>query len=119
TGLVTALELARDGVRPRIVDKASAPGSASRAIAVHARTLELYRRLGVSEELVSRGIKVGKIHLHEDGAEVAAFEIGDFGEGLSPYPFVLSLPQDEHERVLGERLRDVGVEVEWNTELVA
>jgi 2-polyprenyl-6-methoxyphenol hydroxylase-like FAD-dependent oxidoreductase len=118
TGLVLALELARRGAGVRVVEKNPRPGEASRAMAVHARTLELYRRLGIADEIVARGIRVGRLHLREGGHEAAVFEIGDFGAGLSPYPFVLSLPQDEHERVLGERLREAGVEVEWSTELV-
>ena len=47
----------------------------------------------------------------------AEVSIADFGEGLSPYPFVLSFPQDDHERLLVERLRAAGVEVEWDTEM--
>jgi 2-polyprenyl-6-methoxyphenol hydroxylase-like FAD-dependent oxidoreductase len=43
---------------------------------------------------------------------------GEFGKGLSPYPFILTFPQDEHERLLGEKLGALGMEVEWNTELI-
>jgi len=46
TGLVLALWLARRGLRVRIVDQASEPGTTSRAVAVQARTLEFYRQLG-------------------------------------------------------------------------
>jgi 2-polyprenyl-6-methoxyphenol hydroxylase-like FAD-dependent oxidoreductase len=119
TGLVLALELARRGVKVRIIDKAHGPGLASRAMAVHARTLELYGRLGLADEVVARGIRMERLHMRERGREVAVFELGEIGEGLSPYPFVLSFPQDEHERVLGARLEEAGVRVEWDTELVA
>ena len=37
---------------------------------------------------------------------------------LSPFPYALVYPQDEHERLLIERLREAGVEVERQTELV-
>jgi len=117
TGLVLALELVLRGVRVRIIDKAAGPGTASRAMAVHARTLEFYRRLQLADEVISRGIRVGRVHLRERRVEAARIEIADFGKGLSPYPFVLSFPQDEHEKVLGDRLRREGVEVEWQTEL--
>ena len=43
--------------------------------------------------------------------------LGEIGEGLSPYPFVLSLPQDEHERFLISKLAAAGVHVEWNVAL--
>jgi 2-polyprenyl-6-methoxyphenol hydroxylase-like FAD-dependent oxidoreductase len=39
------------------------------------------------------------------------------GEGLSPYPFALIFPQDEHERLLVERLQAVGIQIERRTEL--
>ncbi len=118
TGLVLALYLTQYGLKPRIVEKNGGPGLASRAMAVHARTLEFYRQLGFADEVVRGGIKMERICLREGGHEVARFEFGDFGQGLSPYPYAVSFPQDDHERLLGERLAAAGVEVEWNTELV-
>ena len=40
------------------------------------------------------------------------------GQGLSPFPYMLIFPQDEHERLLIERLADAGVQVERRTELL-
>jgi len=86
---------------------------------VQARTLEFYRQLGFGEEVVDRGIKMEAAHLWRDSHEVAEIKFCDFGERLSPYPFALSFPQDDHERLLGEQLMEVGVDVEWGTELVS
>ncbi|QHZ48669.1 MULTISPECIES: FAD-dependent monooxygenase [Bacillus] len=119
TGLVLALFLARKGVAFRLIDKNSGPGQTSRAMAVHARTLEFYEQLGMAEEAVQRGIKVNAVHIREGHREKGCFRLGDMGEGLSPYPFVLSFAQDEHERLLIEKLKAAGVNVEWNTELVS
>ena len=44
---------------------------------------------------------------------------GDMGAELSPFPYALIYPQDEHERLLIDRLADAGVQVERQTELVA
>jgi 2-polyprenyl-6-methoxyphenol hydroxylase-like FAD-dependent oxidoreductase len=117
TGLVMALWLAKVNVPFRIIDKNSGPGQTSRAMAVHARTLEFYRQLGIAEEVADHGIKVERLRLHEGGTETGVLNFGDFGKGLSPYPFILTFPQDEHERLLGAKLRTLGMEVEWNTEL--
>ena len=117
TGLVLALSLLHQGIRPRIVDRAAGPGEASRAMVVQARTLELYRPLGLAGGAIDRGIKVEALHLLEAGAEVAQVSLHAMGEGLSPYPFALSLPQDDHERFLIGRLAAAGLAVEWNTEL--
>ncbi len=116
--MVLALELAMRGIRVRIIDRSPRAGSASRAMVVHARTLELYRRLGLAEEIIAHGIKVERFHLREGRREAACIPVGDFGRGLSPYPFVLSLPQDEHEQILERKLLDAGVRIEWNTTLV-
>jgi 2-polyprenyl-6-methoxyphenol hydroxylase-like FAD-dependent oxidoreductase len=48
TGLVLALWLQCLGVGVRVIDKAAEPGTTSRALAVHARTLELYRQIGIA-----------------------------------------------------------------------
>ena len=117
TGLVLALRLASHGVPFRIVDKNSGPGQASRAMAVQARTLEFYQQLGFADEIVARGIKIERLHFFEGGQEVVELAFGDLGKGLSPFPFVLSLPQDDHERFLVEKLKAAGIAVEWDVEL--
>src|SRR5262245_21948008 len=48
TGLVLAIWLTRLGVRLRIIDRTSEAGTTSRALVVHARTLELYRQVGLA-----------------------------------------------------------------------
>jgi 2-polyprenyl-6-methoxyphenol hydroxylase-like FAD-dependent oxidoreductase len=118
TGLALALWLARLGVRVRLVDRAAEPGTTSRALAVQARTLELYRQLGLAEDLVARGLEFAAANLWIRGRRVARAAFGEMGRGLSPYPYMLILPQDEHERLLIRRLEAEGVAVERRTELL-
>jgi len=117
TGLVLALWLARRGVKARIIDKANGPGETSRAMAVQARTLEFYDQLGFADQIVEKGIKMHHIHLYDHGKQYAEFNLSDYGEGVSPYPYALSFPQDDHERFLVDRLAEAGVTVEWETSL--
>jgi 2-polyprenyl-6-methoxyphenol hydroxylase-like FAD-dependent oxidoreductase len=119
TGLVLALWLTRLGVRVRIVDKTVAPGTTSRALAVQARTLELYRQVGLADALVARGRPMRAINLWAAGKPVAHAVLGDMGGRISPFPYALIFPQDEHERLLIDRLAQVGIHVERETELVA
>ena len=63
TGLVLALWLTRLGIRVRIIDKTAEPGTTSRALAVQARTLELYRQVGLADAVVERGRKMTAINL--------------------------------------------------------
>jgi 2-polyprenyl-6-methoxyphenol hydroxylase-like FAD-dependent oxidoreductase len=119
TGLVLALWLARLGVRTRIIDKTAEPGTTSRALAVQARTLELYRQVGLADAVVAAGRKMTTVNLWKTGKHAARVVFGDMGEDLSPFPYALIYTQDEHERLLIERLAEAGVRVERQTELVA
>jgi 2-polyprenyl-6-methoxyphenol hydroxylase-like FAD-dependent oxidoreductase len=118
TGLVLALWLTRLGIRVRIVDKTAEPGTTSRALAVQARTLEFYRQVGLADVLVDRGRKFAAANLWVAGKRAGRAVFGDMGQGLSPYPYALIYPQDEHERLLIDRLAAVGVDVERRTELM-
>ena len=117
TGLVLALSLARRGVPLRIIDEADGPGQRSRAMVVHARTLELYAQLGIAEAVIEQGVRMQRLHLHESGHELVSASLADMGEGLSPYPFALAYAQDHHERFLVDQLKAAGVEVERTTRL--
>jgi hypothetical protein len=113
-----ALWLARLGVNYRIIDKAPEAGSTSRAMVVHARSLEFYGQLAIADATIAAGEKATVGGFHLDRKLIARFSFGDFGEGLSPYPFMLLLPQDVHERLLEDELNKLGVSVERNSELV-
>ena len=118
TGLVLALWLTRMGVTVRIVDKTAEPGTTSRAIAVQARTLELYSLIGLADAIVERGREAAAVNLWVAGKKAARAVFGDMGAGISPFPYPLIFPQDEHERLLIDRLSEAGVEVERRTELL-
>jgi 2-polyprenyl-6-methoxyphenol hydroxylase-like FAD-dependent oxidoreductase len=118
TGLVLGLWLTRLGVRVRIIDKAAEPGTTSRAIAVQARTLELYRQIGLADVLVECGWKTIIVNLWVAGKKAARAIFGNVGADVSPYPYALIFPQDEHERLLIDRLAKAGVRVEHQTELL-
>ena len=117
TGLAFALWLARLGIRIRIIDKTDDVANISRALGVHARTLEIYRQLGFADEAVARGVIVPALNLWTRGTRVARVPFRNVGEGLTPFPFVLDFAQDEHERLLIAQLAHAGVQVERRTEL--
>lgn len=111
TGLVLALWLARQGVSVRIIDRTAEPGTTSRALAVQARTLELYRQLDLAAAVVERGHKVPAVNLWARGEHAARLGFESIGEKLTPFPFLEIFPQDQHERLLIERLESLGVSV--------
>jgi 2-polyprenyl-6-methoxyphenol hydroxylase-like FAD-dependent oxidoreductase len=119
SGLVLALWLTHLGVKVRIVDKASEAGTTSRALAVQARTLELYRQLGLDEAVLEGGRRVTAANFWIRNRRAATALLGPIGQGLSPYPYLLMYPQDEHEQMLEARLAAWGVAVERKTEATA
>lgn len=119
TGLVLALWLTKQGLKVRIIDKSRGPGETSRALAVQARTLELYRQLDMADSVVAAGHKAPAVNMWALGRRRARIQLLDAGKSISPYPFVLIFPQDRHERLLIERLEALGVQVQRQTELVS
>ena len=117
TGLALALWLSKLKIRVRIIDKTSAPGTTSRALAVQARTLELYRQLDLSDAVVENGHRVAAANFWVRGEPVTRLPLTGIGEDLTPYAFLEMFPQDKHEQLLIERLHTFGVEVERSTEL--
>jgi 2-polyprenyl-6-methoxyphenol hydroxylase-like FAD-dependent oxidoreductase len=114
-----ALWLAHRGVAVRIIDRTEAPGTTSRALVMHARTLEFFQQLGIADTAIAQGRKFSGMRLWAHGEQRGHIVLGDIGEGLSPFPYMLILPQDVQERLLIEELGKLGVEVERRTELVS
>jgi 2-polyprenyl-6-methoxyphenol hydroxylase-like FAD-dependent oxidoreductase len=119
TGMVLALWLHRQGVKVRLIDKAAEPGLSSRALAVQVRTLELYRQLGLTEDVRSRGLAVPAMNLWAGGKPVARVPLDELSHNLSPEGGPVIFPQDEHEKLLAEHLEAAGVKIERQVELMA
>src|SRR3981081_380223 len=112
TGLVLALWLTKLGVKVRIIDETAEPGTTSRALAVQARTLELYRQLDLADAVVAKGHHVPAVNLWVKGEAAARMSFDAVGADLTPYPFLHIFPQDQHERLLIERLEALNGSVE-------
>jgi 2-polyprenyl-6-methoxyphenol hydroxylase-like FAD-dependent oxidoreductase len=119
TGLMLANQLARWGVKALIIDRHSGPAQQTRAMAVQARTMEIYAKMGLIDEALARGAVAGAANMWANGRWTARIPVGDIGRDLSPYPYILMLGQDENERMLGTELVKHDVAIQWNTELVA
>lgn len=118
TGLMLANQLGRRGVRARIIDRHAGPSLQTRALGVQARTLEIYSHLGIVDRALQLGKRATGANMWAGGRRTARVPLGDIGRDMSPYPFLLILGQDDNERLMGERLKEWGLAIEWNTELV-
>jgi 2-polyprenyl-6-methoxyphenol hydroxylase-like FAD-dependent oxidoreductase len=119
TGLMLANQLGRRGIRAMIIDRHSGPAQQSRAMAVHARSLEIFSKLGIAGQAVERGRRGNGANMWANGKRMARIPLGEIGKSVSPFPYVLMLGQDDTERIMGEHLHNWGMAVQWNTELVS
>jgi len=118
TGLVLALWLNAQGVDVRIVDKNASTARQSRAMVVQARTLELYRQLDLADAVVQAGSTTARFNMWVRGTRRGQIAFDRAGRDITPFPFLLTYPQDQHETLLAARLEAVGVVVERETELL-
>jgi 2-polyprenyl-6-methoxyphenol hydroxylase-like FAD-dependent oxidoreductase len=116
TGLTAACELARRGLRVRIIDEAAAPTKLSKACGVHARTLEIFDDMGIAEKAIEAGVKLVGVSVIAGGESVVS---ADLGELPTRYPFLLSISQVETEGVLFELLKSRELAVEREVKLVS
>ncbi len=109
TGLLLAAELARHGVKLRLIDKNPHPSKTSKALAIFARTLEVFDRLGIADEAIKRGRKLHALNVYADSKRIVRI---DFDKLDSCFPFALSLPQSETEDILANLAENLGVKIE-------
>ena len=118
TGLMLANQLGRRGVRALLVDRQAGPSLETRALGVQARTLEIYSKLGIVERALELGKPGTGANIWSNGRKTARVPLGEAGQSVTPYPFILILGQDDNERIMGDRLCDWRMSIQWNTELV-
>ena len=114
-GLFLACDLTRRDLDVRVVDKNDGPTDLSKAIGIHARSLELFQDLGIIERAIERGqIENGALFYSADHflADIRLDKLD------APYPMLLDLEQAQTERLLMERLAELGGRDERQTELV-
>lgn len=105
TGLALAVTLQQAGLQPVIIDRLAAGQNTSRAAVIHAHTLEVLERLGVTDALERRGLPLTRFALRDH--DRALLEL-DFSTLPSRYAQILMIPQDETEAILADRLASLG-----------
>jgi 2-polyprenyl-6-methoxyphenol hydroxylase-like FAD-dependent oxidoreductase len=113
TGLILAAELALAGVRAVVIERRDGPRADSRAICVHARTMEALDLRGMASDFAASGLAVPSFPLGPRGARIR------FGVLDSDFPYLLDIPQSQVERLLLERATGLGAEVRWSTTVTA
>ncbi len=115
TGLMMACELQRHGIACRLIEKATVPCDKSRALVLHARTLEILECMGIVERFIDRGCPAYGASLYHAGERIVHL---DMSELQSPYPFSLMIAQSETERLLADEFVKNGGTIERGIELL-
>ncbi|GAA2676266.1 FAD-dependent oxidoreductase [Streptomyces lunalinharesii] len=111
TGLLLAGDLAEAGLAVTLLERRDdTTSNLSRALAVHARTLEQLDARGLADELIAGGHRLPGLQVFGD-AVLPATRLH------SRFPFVLITPQYEVERLLLRRARQAGVTFRYGAEV--
>lgn len=119
TGLMAANQLMRFGINFLIMDSKSGPTLESRAIAVTARSMELYQQMQLDELILSQAKGINGFNLFSNGIKKAEIIIDDLGKNYTDFNhFLLTFEQSKNEKLLYQNLLDNKKEVLWNTTFV-
>lgn len=104
TGLMLGCELRARGVDCLLVERAEEIDQRTRAVMVHAASLEQFESLGLRQTLEARGITQLRIGFHTHGGSWTL----DFTDQDTLFPYYLNVPQPAVEAVLAAAYRDLG-----------
>ncbi|MCH0564453.1 FAD-dependent monooxygenase [Streptomyces sp. MUM 2J] len=113
TGLALAAQLNRFGVTARVIDKHAGVLEATKSAALHARTLEHLRTLGVADRVLAEGQRVDILQLRTGHRDRVAVDFRTLRD--TAYPHMTDIPQARTEHILIDHLADAGIVVERNT----
>ncbi len=113
-GLTAALEMSRRDLPVHIIDDDFAPSPESRALAIHAPTLDMLEASGVTERLLEAGHQVRNMVVHEKGRVILSIPLSDIPHR---YNFILSLAQSQTEQILTDALAESGIQLNYGTRL--
>jgi 2-polyprenyl-6-methoxyphenol hydroxylase-like FAD-dependent oxidoreductase len=112
---MAAYELARRDVSVRVVDRAPQRSPQSRALVIHARTLETFDLAGLADVFLARGYPSPGLNVGL-GGENKPISV-DMRVLDTRYPMMLVLPQRDTEEILTDALKSYGPQTEWNSAL--
>jgi 2-polyprenyl-6-methoxyphenol hydroxylase-like FAD-dependent oxidoreductase len=117
-GLALATDLYRHGVECALIDDGDGPTPLheSRALGIQSRTQEVFRQLGVVDEVLAKGRPIRGASIYSEGKRTAGIKF-DLGQVESEYTHPIALAQSRTERILIDRLAALGGSVAWQNKL--
>lgn len=118
TGLSMAAQLLRYQIDFIILEKNLKITQLSKAIVIQARTLEIFQELGIADKAVSEGQVTTAVNMFYKGKRKANVNLSGLGNGLSQFPFALSLEQSKTEKILVDHLASNQKQILWGSEFI-
>ena len=118
TGLSMAAQLLRYNTDFIILEKNENTTPLSKAVVVQARTLEIFREIGIAEKAIATGRITTAINLFYKGKQKTAVDLAGIGKGSSAFTFALSLEQSKTEKLLADYVLGKGKNIQWKSELM-
>jgi 2-polyprenyl-6-methoxyphenol hydroxylase-like FAD-dependent oxidoreductase len=119
TGLMLAGQLDRFSIPYRVIEKNDGPTTQSRALAIQARSLEIFSQMDIAQWAVQQGKQAKGVNYVAKGKLSQRISLEGFGKLLTEFPYLLILDQSRTEQLLIDFLHNHGHSVEWQTELVS
>lgn len=113
-----AAQLLRHGIAPMIIDAKAGPDRTSKAIAIHARSLEFFRQMGLADQLLAKGSPCYGLQVQAGKKPLGKIDLTQMDNPGTAFPFIHIIGQDETERLLITRLTENACPVVWETKLV-
>jgi 2-polyprenyl-6-methoxyphenol hydroxylase-like FAD-dependent oxidoreductase len=117
TGLMAGLVLARRGIPVVVCDQKAGPTRESRALAVQARTMEIYDQLGLAGQVLSGAYPALRMQIGKD-PPLGGVSIAGWQQGETRFPGLQVFEQSANEQLLSGALAAAGTEVLWRHRLV-
>jgi len=118
TGLMLANLLSLWDISFCLVEKKPNLSKESKAFNLHARSLEIFDQLDITEKALQKGDNDIKVHILKNGKVAATLGLNNFLPGETPHPYMLILPQDITEYLLYDSLDDQKNRVLWQHQLI-
>jgi len=119
SGLMMAAQLLRFGIQPTIIDAKPGPDRKSKAIAMHARSLELFRQMGLADALLALGNPSYGVQLQRGTKPLGRLDFAQMDQPSTAFPFIHLVGQDKTEKLLIDRLTENACAVRWDTQLIS
>ncbi|GAA1682884.1 2-polyprenyl-6-methoxyphenol hydroxylase [Citricoccus zhacaiensis] len=115
TGLMAGAWCARLGLQSLVVDGKAGPTRESRALAVQARSLEVYRQLGLAQAVLDGATPAASVSPGFRHRTLGTVRLDRVGQQLTPFPGITIFEQSANEELLARHLRDQHRPVAWGT----